>query len=66
MFVFDRSVWTVAAGLGTALGFLALTLLFEGAPAESTAPAAVAELRTPLESGSEAGSHPRDISLAKR
>jgi hypothetical protein len=27
MFVFDRSFWTVAAGLGTALAFVALSLL---------------------------------------
>jgi len=28
MFVFKRSFWTVAAGLATALAFLALSLLF--------------------------------------
>jgi len=27
MFVFERSFWTVAAGLVTAVGFVALTLL---------------------------------------
>jgi hypothetical protein len=54
MFVFQRSVWSVLAGLGTAAGLVMLLLLVENArvPTALTAPAAASE--------------PHDISLASR
>jgi len=39
MFVFQRSFWAVAAGLGSALAIVTLTLLLDGAEAGSSPPA---------------------------
>jgi hypothetical protein len=70
MFVFERSFWTVAAGLGTAVGFLALSLFLERSQFVPDAPTPTAELRTPLESEAAKArlpdAPPHDISLANR
>jgi hypothetical protein len=54
MFVFQRSLWSVLAGLGTAAGLVVLLLLFENA-----------RVPTPLPAPAVA-SEPHDISLASR
>ena len=54
MFVFQRSLWSVLAGLGTAAGLVTLLLVFENA-----------RVRTPL-AAPVAVSAPHDISLANR
>jgi hypothetical protein len=54
MFVFQRSVWSVLAGLGTAAGLVMLLLWFENAGVRAPLPAPVA------------ASEPHDISLARR
>jgi hypothetical protein len=54
MFVFERSLWSVVAGLGTAAGLVLLMLLMDSAV-----------IRTPLERPVVA-SAPHDISLANR
>ena len=64
MFVFDRSVWTVAAGVGTALAVLGFNLLLERASATpaATSVAVVHTSAEPVSSFRQAG----DISLARR
>ncbi|MBX5459458.1 MAG: hypothetical protein IRZ28_00060 [Steroidobacteraceae bacterium] len=41
MFVFQRSFWAVAAGLGSALAIVALTVLLDEAGTKATRPAHV-------------------------
>ena len=53
MFVFERSFWTVAAGLGTAAGLVLLMLFMDPTV-----------IRTPVDAPSVA-SAPHDISLAR-
>jgi hypothetical protein len=65
MFVFHRSFWTVAAGLGTALAVLGLNLLLEHRPNDPASRATVAVMQTP--SGGPAPLRQAgDISLANR
>jgi hypothetical protein len=66
MFVFERSFWTVAAGLATALALCALNLILERAPSVPEKPAATAELRAPAETAPIDSPEPHDISLARR
>jgi hypothetical protein len=64
MFVFPRSLWTVMAGLGTALAVVALSLALEARPVRSASPVAVVQVpaTAPAAQPWRAG----DISFAKR
>jgi hypothetical protein len=66
MFVFQRSVWTVAAGLATAFSLFALNLILERGPSVPDQAASAAELRQPRQSTPIDPSEPHDISLARR
>jgi hypothetical protein len=66
MFVFERSFWSVAAGLATALSLIALNLILERSASIPERPAPTAELRAPTESAPIDSSELHDISLARR